>query len=80
MVAACGEAVSVEGTKRTNLIAAATSAFDPQRTLAAPPDLVCRAALIVCECPENCTIQRVQLDFFHFSALRWVSAQVYCKI
>ena len=30
MVAACGEAMSVEGTKRTNLIAAATSAFDPE--------------------------------------------------
>ena len=75
MVAACGEAMSVEGTKRTNVIAAATSAFDPP-----PPDLVCRAELIVCECPENRTIQRVQLDFFHFSALRGISAQVYCKI
>ena len=30
--------------------------------------------------PENRTIQRVQLDFFHFSALRGISAQVYCKI
>ena len=38
MVAACGEAMSVEGTKRTNLIAAATSAFDPD---IAPPTL-CR--------------------------------------
>ena len=42
MVAACGEAMSVEGTKRTNVIAAATSAFDPP-----PPDLVCRAEPIV---------------------------------
>jgi hypothetical protein len=29
--------------------------------------------------PENRTIQRVQLDLFHFSAFLWISAQVYCK-
>ena len=47
MVAACGEAMSVEGTKRTNVIAAATSAFDPP-----PPDLVCRAEPIVLSAPR----------------------------
>ena len=74
MDVACGEAMSVEGTKRTNVIAAATSA------LTRHPPTWCVGLSRLCECPENRTIQRVQLDFFHFSALLGISAQVYCKI
>ena len=59
------------GAKRTWPDPSPMSANDPKRTLAATP----RLGVSGCR-----TIQRVQLNLFHFSALRRVSAQVYRKI